>query len=489
MNTDSLTLIKKILHQVWMIILKIFKVLRQGLSMLWPDKTFTSRLCFGMAFLCTAIFVINAVVTLTTSVAYIIVELGMRADKELRMVRMVCDNAEESTDTIKTQHLFRMIKDSGINNKYIVCITDSANQLLACSLDTVAKNGKAAADNGRKIQNWTNDHGNVEFNFGDDVHMQIVSFNNTMNICLSDSIAGTGYRVKLLEPLDSAMDNALTVVKTVGYSSLICFVILVVCYLIMLFVLRRTSARNKQIESELDVAASIQKQMVPLDFSAFPERHGYSLHGFLKPAKTMGGDLLDYVLRDDKMFFCIGDVSGKGMPAALFMSEVHVLFHHVLAFEQEPAKICVALNNSLSEHNDSNMFCTLFLGVIDFSTNTLTYCNAGHNPPVAITGDGHAKFIDVLPNIALGLFPDMPYESQQMEFPVGTTLVTYTDGVTEAESISKQLFGDQTMLDVLTDKHLLKPEEIITLLTNKIDEHTRLTDQSDDITILALKRS
>lgn len=487
MNTERSSLLKRIIHQLWMIMLKIVKVLKQGLSMLWPDKTFTSRLCFGMAFLCTTIFVINAVVTLLISAGYLVVELGMRADKELKVARMVCDRAEECTDTIRTDSLFQMIMASGIDNKYTICITDTANNLLACSLDTLGEKGKKG--NLAERFNWSNDDSNVLYNINGKAHMQVVGFNNTMNICLSDTISGTGYKIMLLEPMDSAMDSAATVVKTVSYSSLICFALLVICYLIMLFVLRRTSARNKQIESELDVAASIQKQMVPLDFSAFPEHHGYSLHGFLQPAKTMGGDLLDYVLRDDKLFFCIGDVSGKGMPAALFMSEVHVLFHHVLAFEQEPAKICVALNNSLSEHNDSNMFCTLFLGVIDFATNTLTYCNAGHNPPIAIDTDGHATFVDVLPNIALGLFPDMPYESQQIEFPIGTTLVTYTDGVTEAESISNELLGEQTVLDILTDKHRLSPEQIITLMTTKIEEHAKLTDQSDDITILALKRT
>lgn len=474
-------IIKQIAKRAWIIILKIWNVLCQGLRMLWPDKTFSSRLCFGMAFICTTIFIINAVFTLSLSCALLISELAFRADKELKMAKMICDREQAKTDTITTDQLFNMIMASGIDNKYTLCLTDSVDSIVACNKKGInLKNGIVPFLS-------TDDGGHVELNM-DEISIKIVLFNNTVNMCLNDTIANSTYRIQLIEPLDEAMTSVEKIVKKVGVSSLACFCLLVICYLIMLFLLRRTTSRNEQIEGELDIAASIQKQMVPLDFSVFPERHGYNLHGFLQPAKTMGGDLLDYVLHDDKLFFCIGDVSGKGMPAALFMSEVHVLFHHILAFEHEPAHICAAINNSMSENNDSNMFCTLFLGVIDFKTNILSYCNAGHNPPATINSEGKAEFLSVEPNIALGLIADFPYQSQQIEFPTDSTLVTYTDGVTEAESLNKKLLGDEAMLSILANKHLLNPDEIIHLITSKISEHTMLADQSDDITLLVLKR-
>lgn len=471
---DILQLIGK---RAWIIIRKFFSVIGNVLRMLWPDKTFTSRLCFGMAFLCTVIFVINACFTLAYSAGLIIFELGHRADKELKMAKIICDREQAKSDTTSTKQLFKMISESGIDDKYTICITDSINKILACN---------KKIDPNDTIGAWRDGQPGFSINM-QDVDLQVVSFNNTMNLCSSDSIEGTDYKITLIEPLDQAFDSAVKVVKKVGMSSVICFGLLVFCYLIMLFLLRRTTSRNEQIEGELSVAASIQKQMVPLDFSVFPEQHGYDLHGLLQPAKSMGGDLLDYVLHDDKLFFCIGDVSGKGMPAALFMSEVHVLFHHVLSFTDNPEEICSGINRSVSERNETNMFCTLFVGVLDFATNVLHYCNAGHNPPALIDRDGNVKFVDVIPNIALGFEGSFPYSAQQMEFGAGTTLVTYTDGVTEAESLNKRLFGDGALLNVLRHKALLKPKQIIDVVMNKLNEHAMLADQSDDITMLVLK--
>lgn len=473
--TDTLKWLSK---RAWIVVTKCVSVVGNILKMLWPDKTFTSRLCFGMAFLCTAIFIINACFTLIYSCGLIIVELGNRTDKELKMAKIICDREQAKSDTTTTDQLFKMIMDAGIDNRNILCITDSTNKVLACNKKL------NAADS---IANWTNGDDVISFDLGA-AKMDVVSFNNTMNLCSSDTIVGTDYRITLLEPLDKAMDSATKVVQKVGISSLVCFGLLVFCYLVMLFLLRRTTSRNEQIENELDVAASIQKQMIPLDFSAFPEAHGYDLYGLLKPAKSMGGDLLDYVLHDDKLFFCIGDVSGKGMPAALFMSEVHVLFHHVLTFTQEPANICSAINRSMAERNETNMFCTLFVGVLDFATNILHYCNAGHNPPAMIDSEGNTSLLDVVPNIALGFVGDFQYQEQQMEWKTGTILVTYTDGVTEAESINKRLFGEDVLLNTLKNSQGLGPKQVVDLIMNKLSEHAMLTDQSDDITMVVLKK-
>lgn len=309
-------------------------------------------------------------------------------------------------------------------------------------------------------------------------------------IFLLNMLFTVGYSYYLLTSgIQSTIESINQAESKIFRSSQICLVLLVICYLIMFFVIRRTSTRNKLIEGELGVAANIQKQMVPTDFSVFPEKHGYDLNGILNPAKEIGGDLLDYVMRDNKLFFCIGDVSGKGMPAALFMSQVHVLLHHVLDFTQEPSDICHAMNHSLADGNDTNMFCTFFLGVINFETNVLSYCNAGHNQPVIIDDSGKAEFVKTIPNIALGLIDDFPFQTQQMDFVPGTTLITYTDGVTEAESLNKQVLGDEALVNALMGKQQLKPSQIISHIKDKIDEHTVFAEQSDDITVLVLRRA
>lgn len=466
------------MKRVWIVMLKAWGTTKWFFSMLWPDKTLTSRTIFGMAFVCTLIFVFNAFFTVIYSCGLILNELGLRADKELKMAKMICDREQQKTDTTTTDQLFDMIMQSGIDSTYVLCITDSTNKVLACNQKKLIS---------KDTSTYLSSETHISIELHDGQNMSVVPFNNTTNICLSDSIVGGIYQIKLVEPMDKAFNSVVEVVQKVGMSSIICFVVLVICYLVMLFMLRRTSSRNKQIEGELDVAANIQKQMVPLDFSCFPEQHGYNLYGLLEPAKTMGGDLLDYVLRDNKLFFCIGDVSGKGMPAALFMSEVHVLFHHVLAFTKDPADICSAINRSLAEGNDANMFCTFFVGIVDFSTNELSYCNAGHNKPVIIDSTGKTEFVDTIPNIALGLIDDFPFQTQQMPFLPGSILVNYTDGVTEAESLNKHVLGDNALLDLLADKHLLSPSEIIALIMHKIGEHTIYAEQSDDITMLVLK--
>lgn len=475
----SASLLKDIAKRIWIVILKIFSVIRHVLSMLWPDKSFSSRLCFGMAFLCTVIFVVNACFTLLYSCYLIITELDDRANKELKMAKMICDREQEKSDTTTTSQLFKMITESGIDSKYTLCITDTTYRVLA-------SNNKISANDSLIDFNITDGHVSIRVK---EEEMKIVNFNNTMNICLYDSIANTDMNIVLIEPLDTAMDSAIDAVKRIGKSSMICFCLLIVCYLVTLYMLRRSTSRNEQMQGEIDVAASIQKQMVPLDFSVFPESHGYDMHGMLQPAKIMGGDLLDFVQRTDKLFFCIGDVSGKGMPAALFMSQVHVLFHHILAFESNPAGICKGINRSVSEGNDSSMFCTLFIGVIDLETNILTYCNAGHNAPAMIDSSGKASFIDVKPNIALGLLPEFEYEQQQTELPPGTALFTYSDGVTEAESLNKQLFGDSNLIKVLTGMNNMKPKQLIDIVKEKVSAHTMLADQSDDITMLVVKNA
>lgn len=467
---------KTILSRLWIVILKIGSSIKWFFSMLHPDKSFSSRMCFGMAFICTAIFIFNAMFTTGYSSGMLLSELGSRADKELKMAKIICDREMQKSDTTTTEQLFKMILDSGVDTIYTICLTDKANKVIACNKPNLLDEEIVATDS-----QWY-----AGYIYIGESPMQIVNFNHSINICLSDTIQNSTIGIRLIEPMNEAFASVADLVSKLGRTSWWSLVMLVICYLTLLFFLNLSSKRKKQIEGELDIASKIQQQMVPLDFSVFPESHGYDLAGILQPAKEMGGDLLDYVMRDNKLYFCVGDVSGKGMPAALFMSQVHVLFRHVLSFAKDPADICSAMNRSLAEGNDSNMFCTFFLGIVDFKNNILSYCNAGHNKPVLIDNSGKAQFVEAIPNIALGLVDDFPFMTQQMEFLPGLTLVTYTDGVTEAESLDKKVFGDDALLKTLSGKQHMSPSEIVSLLKSRVAEHAMLAEQSDDITMLVL---
>lgn len=251
--------------------------------------------------------------------------------------------------------------------------------------------------------------------------------------------------------------------------------------------LKETTTTKERIESELRIARDIQMGMIPKIFPPFPDRDDVDLYAVLKPAKEVGGDLYDFFIDSGRLFFAIGDVSGKGVPASLFMAVTRSLFRSVAAFYGDPADILVSMNASISETNDSNMFVTLFIGILDLDNGNLRYCNAGHNPPVVIGSDKRVEFLKVLPNLPAGLFPDFPYTSQETVLERGATLFLYTDGLTEAENGSKELYGEQRLLNVLVRTADAGPKEIIETVITDIDRHVAGAEQSDDLTILTIK--
>ena len=177
---------------------------------------------------------------------------------------------------------------------------------------------------------------------------------------------------------------------------------------------REVSEKKSRIDSELRVARDIQMSMIPTSFLPAPGQTDVDISGIVVPAKEVGGDLYDFYDRDGKLFFCIGDVSGKGVPAALVMSVTRSLFRSVSAHEKNPQQIVTVMNESLADLNENNMFVTCFLGVLDLATGHLRYCNAGHNAPVRI-GPGKAAFLDVVPNLPLGVMSGMRYQDQETE--------------------------------------------------------------------------
>lgn len=252
--------------------------------------------------------------------------------------------------------------------------------------------------------------------------------------------------------------------------------------------LKTTTAQKASIESELNIAHDIQMSMLPKTFPPYPERTDIDIYGSLTPAKGVGGDLFDFHIRDEKLFFCIGDVSGKGVPASLYMAVTRSLFRNVSTYASRPSDIVKALNNAQAEGNDTNMFVTLFVGVLDLPSGLLTYCNAGHDAPLLV---GHG--VGLVPcdaNLPIGVFADFNFTQQELLIDPGTTIFLFTDGLNEAENTEHAQFGDERIWD--TAKALLaegkhQPRSIIEAMTNQVHRFVGDAEQSDDLTMLAIQ--
>lgn len=251
--------------------------------------------------------------------------------------------------------------------------------------------------------------------------------------------------------------------------------------------LKATTANKERIESELRIAHAIQMGMIPKIFPPFPERNDLSLDAKLVPAKEVGGDLYDFFIENEKLYFIIGDVSGKGVPASLVMAVTCRLFRSIAAHFTKPAEIITALNDSLSDGNESNMFCTAFLGILDLKNGILDYCNAGHNAPLLIRSNGTVSEIDVVPNLPLGLFENFPYEGQSIQIEKETVIYMFTDGVNEAENNKKEQYGDERLASMLNRMSSYESSEIVRETFEDVKRHADGADQSDDITIMCLK--
>ena len=251
--------------------------------------------------------------------------------------------------------------------------------------------------------------------------------------------------------------------------------------------LKSTTANKERIESELRIAHKIQMGMIPKIFPPFPEREDLTLFAKLIPAKEVGGDLYDFFIEDEKLYFIIGDVSGKGVPASLVMAVTCRLFRSVASHLDDPEEIISSLNDSLADGNESSMFCTAFLGILDLKTAQLKYCNAGHNAPLIIDEKGSVTPIHVIPNLPLGLFEGFPYQGQETKIDKQVMLYMFTDGVNEAENNEKVLFSDERLLSLLKLNASLEPGEIVEKTFAEVKHHADGAEQSDDITVMCFK--
>ena len=252
--------------------------------------------------------------------------------------------------------------------------------------------------------------------------------------------------------------------------------------------LKDTTARKAAMESELRVAYKLQMSMIPNKFPPFPKRSDIDIFGSLTPAKAVGGDLFDYFIRDEHLFFCIGDVSGKGVPAALMMTVAHYLFRIISSQTDDPGRIVNLMNDSYANENSSMMFCTFFLGVLDLKTGLLKYCNAGHEVPFLIKET--VERLPVETNMALGVMGDMSFEVQEIHLSKDSLLFFYTDGLTDATSPDDHRFGIERVQDVLQaccDENLADAKAYVSRMTDEVASFVKNADQADDLTMLLIR--
>jgi sigma-B regulation protein RsbU (phosphoserine phosphatase) len=256
----------------------------------------------------------------------------------------------------------------------------------------------------------------------------------------------------------------------------------------MLILILRSAARNQQkvvslkekkdrMENELLIGHNIQMSMIPKDF---PERKDIDMAASIVPAKEVGGDLYDFYIREGKLFFCIGDVSGKGVPASLVMAVTRSLFRSVSAHELSPQRIVTMMNESITDMNENEMFVTFFCGVLDMASGHLSYCNAGHNPPLVYIDK--LQFLPAQPNLPLGIMPGMTFVEQETDLSSNDALYLYTDGLTEAENLAHEQFGETRMMDVLRTHR--NAQDDLEAMQKAVADFVGDADPSDDLTML-----
>jgi serine phosphatase RsbU (regulator of sigma subunit)/anti-sigma regulatory factor (Ser/Thr protein kinase) len=252
--------------------------------------------------------------------------------------------------------------------------------------------------------------------------------------------------------------------------------------------LRETTANRERIESELRIARDIQMGILPKTFPPFPERPELDIHAAIEPAREMGGDLYDFFfVDDDTLCFLIGDVSGKGVPAALFMAVTSTLVKAVAQGSHDPSEILAKVNDDLSQENESCMFVSLFLGMLDLRSGAVRYANAGHNPPLVMPRDARAAYLPVIGDPVAGPLQGASYTAQHLTLRPGDAMLLYTDGVTEAMNDRGEMFGTERLLEQVGRAGAGNAAQLVSSVREEVAVFTGGAQQSDDIAVLVLR--
>jgi sigma-B regulation protein RsbU (phosphoserine phosphatase) len=252
--------------------------------------------------------------------------------------------------------------------------------------------------------------------------------------------------------------------------------------------LRKTTSAKERMESELNIGRDIQMRMLPMEFPAFPNRSEFDVHAALHPAREVGGDFYDFFLIDeDRLCFGVGDVSGKGVPSALFMAMTKTLIKSRASNDASPASIMTHVNDEMAVNNESAMFVTIWLGILDLASGSAVYCNAGHNPPYLRRADGSLERLDIRHGPVVGAMEGMVYGESTLELGRGDAFLLYTDGVTEAMDPDRNLYEEHRLVSALEPQDEGRPEELVRVTVDDVWEFQADAEQADDITVLALQ--
>ncbi|MFO0795273.1 MAG: SpoIIE family protein phosphatase [Candidatus Brocadiaceae bacterium] len=251
--------------------------------------------------------------------------------------------------------------------------------------------------------------------------------------------------------------------------------------------LTNTTAVKERIESELKIAHDIQMSILPKIFPPFPDRIEFDIYAMIEPAKEVGGDFYDFFLIEDNLYFVIGDVSGKGVPASLFMAVTKTLIKAKTTKGMLPHEILRRVNKDLCDGNESSMFVTIFCGVLNTQTGEVHYSNGGHNIPYILHGHGGVELLSNTGGMALGVMEDVTYQSNKIILKTNDSLFLYTDGVTEAIDANEEQYTDLRLKEILQRSQIFSPTEIIPEIVNDVKHFSSGVPQADDITVLALQ--
>lgn len=251
--------------------------------------------------------------------------------------------------------------------------------------------------------------------------------------------------------------------------------------------LKTTTAAKERIQSEMELGKDIQRRMLPHVFPAFPERKEFEVFAIMEPAKEVAGDFYDFFFIDEDNFcIVISDVSGKGVPSALFMVIAKTLIQAEAQRGYPLEDVIFNVNNALTLNNDTSMFATLFCAVLNLKTGDLRMVNAGHNPPIVGNSKDGFEFVQVNQNIAMGVLDNFVYKAEFRQFKAGDKMLLYTDGVTEAFNPLGELFSDERLLSILKTNHEMNCMQLVLEIKQEIKNFAQDAEQSDDITILAI---
>lgn len=322
------------------------------------------------------------------------------------------------------------------------------------------------------------------------IYLDIEGKRDTINPCylIHSPIEKTGWLFSSFTPLkdiysvSDTLTSRLIILAVIGLVFMACSLYLMVRKMIEPY------KKFAAVDADIKTAATIQNSMIPKTFPEKEQLLGNELCAFILPAKSVGGDLYDFFLNGNKLYFVLGDVSGKGVPASLFMAQACTLFRVASEQYDQPADIITYINDRLARHNEMSMFVTMFVGVLDLESGHLNFCNGGHNAPVLVH-DSQSQFMNVQTNLPVGVIEDMPFVQESADLGAGDVLFVYTDGVTEAENIKAELFGDDKLVSLMHELGGGNAKKICDKVVAEVRHHAGDAEQSDDITVLCIKRN